>query len=321
MQASFLYNPDSLNSSCHCATLTQVRNGDLFATWYAYPNEEYQDAVIVINRKPKSQANWQRSQVVLERKPYSLGNPVVYEDPDGSLHLMFVVLKGSYWDSAELQNIISTDGGITWSEGVVIWPKRGMMARHPPAVLGDQSLLLPAYDEADKQSVLLRSRAPYDSWEEAHRFDAGSQLIQPTLMRETGHRLTMLFRPTSDPKVIWRSHSSNDGISWSSVIQTTLPVSQSGIDGFYVDGQLAAVYNHTRQHQRFPLSISLSSDRGVSWSGPWHFDRAEFELSYPSFIVDSDNVIHGVYTYNRRMIKYVSFSVDELRENVAKGVE
>ena len=65
------------------------------------------------------------------------------------------------------------------------------------------------------------------------------------------------------------------------------------------------IYNHTHEHQRYPLSVSLSKDGGTTWEENWTLDNVPLEVSYPSFITGKDNTIHGVYTYNRRMIKYV----------------
>ena len=89
-------------------------------------------------------------------------------------------------------------------------------------------------------------------------------------------------------------------------MRTSLPNPLSGITAFVVEDSIALVYNHTENHQRFPLSISITHDGGTTWEDPWHFETVENEVSYPSFIKGRDGIIHGVYTYNRRMIKYVS---------------
>ena len=41
-------------------------------------------------------------------------------------------------------------------------------------------------------------------------------------------------------------------------------------------------------------------------------EEIEHEFSYPSFLVEPSGQAHGVYTYNRKMIKYVSFDFREL---------
>ena len=81
-----------------------------------------------------------------------------------------------------------------------------------------------------------------------------------------------------------------------------------------IDEWTAVVTNHTKEHKRYPLSIAMSNDCGVTWGDPWHIETIEYEVSYPSFLVDRSSTIHGVYTYNRRMIKYVSYKTSELLE-------
>ena len=41
-----------------------------------------------------------------------------------------------------------------------------------------------------------------------------------------------------------------------------------------------------------------------------HLDEVQLEISYPCFILGSNNTVHGVYTYNRRMIKYIKLETD-----------
>ena len=312
MQAQFLYNPPDKGLYCHAPTLVQTSAGDLLAAWYAYPEKESEGGSLVLARRPAGQEQWEPSKGVLGPFEYSAGNPVLFQDPAGTLWLLFVLLKGNYWNDAELQGVHSVDGGYTWSPAGMLWRERGMMVRHPPVPLADGSLLLPAYDESLHQSLLLSSRPPYAQWSEAYRFD-DPPLIQPVLVREAERRLALLFRPWTDPRLIWRSHSSDDGRNWSAPIRTPLPNPLSGVGAFVAGDRLAVVYNHTEKHQRHPLSIAVSRDRGVSWGEPWHIDTISYEVCYPSFFSDGNGRVHGVYTYNRRMIKYVSFAADELK--------
>ena len=70
------------------------------------------------------------------------------------------------------------------------------------------------------------------------------------------------------------------------------------------------IYNHTEEHQRWPLSASWRRNGSKTWGKVLHIDPVQLEVSYPSFILGNNNLVHGVYTYNRRMIKYVKFGED-----------
>jgi predicted neuraminidase len=157
--------------------------------------------------------------------------------------------------------------------------------------------------------MLLRRKGP--AWIEQIRFSS-DKAIQPVLLRDECGRITALFRAVQDPAVIWRCASSDEGKSWSNLIQTQLPCPLSAIAGFAAADKLVVVYNHSTNHKRDPLSMATSIDGGVSWSAPRAIDSSSFEVSYPSFTVDTHGQVHGVYTFNRRMIKYVSFASGDL---------
>ena len=156
----------------------------MLASWYAYPEEEHIGASLILARRRYGQAHWGPSEPVLNAINNSTGNPVLFQTPGGTIWLLFVILKGTYWNDAELQGSCSEDGGATWSSPAALWLTRGMMVRHPPILLDNGSLLLPAYDECANESVLLSSQSPFSSWREAYRFSGPA--AHPTRSRSGG---------------------------------------------------------------------------------------------------------------------------------------
>jgi predicted neuraminidase len=341
IETKFLYNPGNQSTFCHAPSLLETTSGDLLVAWYIYPEVEHKDAQLALVRRPKEKL-WETAKTISDHQAYSEGNPVLFEEPGGRIWLFFVALKGIYWTDAELNARYSEDGGRSWSPAQRLWEKHGMMVRHPPVLLKSGALALPAYDEVGKEAVILTANPPYQDWEILFKF-TGLELLQPVLIRmpgendrdpdstgtqiaqtkgkhpahqTSGSQLTLFFRPWSDPRVIWRSHSDNEGRSWSTPLRTPLPNPLSGISAFSAGGHMAVAHNHTYEHHRYPLSISISRNRGVSWENPRHIDTIEHEVSYPSFLNGYDNIVHGVYTYNRRMIKYVSIQEMSLLEMI-----
>jgi predicted neuraminidase len=162
--------------------------------------------------KKANETEWSPSIPIRDSFGYSAGNPVLFQEPGGVVWLLFVLLKGNYWNDAELQGSYSPDGGRSWSAPIPLWKEHGMMVRHRPLARSDGSLLLPAYEETSRETVLLESRNSGFAWEEACRFK-GHALLQPALVRNGPNRLSLFFRPWTDPRRIWRSHSSNEGIT------------------------------------------------------------------------------------------------------------
>ena len=95
---------------------------------------------------------------------------------------------------------------------------------------------------------------------------------------------------------------------------TTLPNPNSGIDGLTLkDGRHLLVYNPTNKNwgDRVPLSVAVSKD-GKTWKEVIQLEKVtnpettdEEEYSYPAIIQTEDNLIHIVYTWNRKMVKHV----------------
>lgn len=312
INSNFLYNPHGMPFYCHAATILETHDENLMVAWYCYPEKESQDAVLVLTRKNKGDVLWKASHPIIDHLQYSVGNPVLFQEKDGNkIWIFFVILKGTYWNDAVMVGSCSDDDGSTWSAPSQLWAIPGMMVRHPPVQLSTGSLLLPAYEENIRKSVLLTSEPPYSHWRVKFKFDE-LELIQPVLIQGKEQELAMFFRPSNEPRCIWRSHSLDNGNSWTTPVRTPLPNPLSGVGAFMADNNYAVVYNHTEEHQRYPLSISVSPNGGTSWSDPWHIDTIKTEVSYPSFINGKNGIIHGVFTYNRRMIKYVSFNEKDL---------
>lgn len=305
--AAFLYNPVEAGGRCHGATLAQLGSGRFIAVWYAYPDVEYRDGTLVVARRDPG-TEWDAPQVAVSAPGSSIGNPVVFEWAPGRLALLSALLTGGYWDDAAIQASHSRDDGKTWSNPEPVAAPPGLMIRHPPLSRADGTWLLPAYFERRRVAVLLASEPPFRKWRLAHTFE-GQELLQPVVVR-TETAMVAVFRPWSDPRLLWVSRSYDDGTSWSSLRPLDFPVALSGIAAFAARGHLGVVYNHTSLHQRHPLSVAVSADDGKSFTGPRHLDQSTLEVSYPSFLADTKGTVHGLYTFNRRMIRYVQFPAE-----------
>ncbi len=100
-----------------------------------------------------------------------------------------------------------------------------------------------------------------------------------------------------------------------------LPNPNSGIDGVTLkDGRQLLIYNPTTKNwgDRVPLSIALSND-GDDWKHVLdlepireHTDREGEEYSYPTVIQDASGLVHLVYTWNRKTVKYITLDPEKL---------
>lgn len=314
--AEFLYFNCPGAKRAHCASLAPAPDGGLLAAWYVYPEEETRDARIVLARKPSDDAPWSEGSPVQLGVQSSVGNPVLFTAPDGTVWLHFVALRGRYWDKAAWHAAPSRDGGRSFGPAAAMSPEDGLMVRHPPTVANDGRAVLPVYSDRTKESFVYEALPPYGAWRRTHGFGA-FPVIQGSVVAPDADRLIAFFRPSDNPRNSWRSVSNDTGRTWSEPVRMTLPNPMSGIAAFVLGERVGLVYNHTHEHQRHPLSVSWSTGPLNDWSEPRSIDDAGFEVSYPSVLVDGHNQVHVAYTYNRRFIKYVRFDAEWLADGNA----
>ena len=102
IDAEFLHNPHDKGMFCHCPSILETQSGTLMVAWYVYPEDEYVDATLAMAKKHKGQSAWSLGESILDTSKYSVGNPMLFQDPSGRIHLLYVALKGNYWNDAYL---------------------------------------------------------------------------------------------------------------------------------------------------------------------------------------------------------------------------
>jgi predicted neuraminidase len=92
---------------------------------------------------------------------------------------------------------------------------------------------------------------------------------------------------------------------------TALPNPDSGIDAVALrDGRALLAYNPSPE-ARTPLCLAVSGD-GLLWRDILVLEDGSGEYSYPAVIQGRDGSVHLTYTWNRRRIRYVRLSPDEV---------
>lgn len=310
LTSCLLNNPPGPRLCCHSASILETHSRNLIAVWYAYEKEETEGAVLVIAQKHIEDRNWGMPRFVFKGGIFSLGNPCLYQEKGSRIWLIYVSLKRNYWNSANINGVYSDDEGRNWSSSQLLWLQEGVMIRHNPIALDEHHMLMAGYDENSAETILFKSESSFSQWREIYRFK-NFPLFQPALIRLGRKELLMFFRPQNDPRLIWRSFSMDNGRTWADPVKTYLKNPLSGLDAVAWKDKILLFYN-SNEKVRWPLSVSCSDDKGLSWTRPVSIENPGFEVSYPSFILGSDHNCHGVFTYNRRKIKYVSFPTAEL---------
>jgi len=333
-----LHHPASLErdrlpnptASAHSVSLANLEPGRIGAAWFAGSREGAPDVQIFFSAYDGH--NWSEPQAIVTRPKMEqdtgrlvrkLGNPVLWNDGDGNLHLWFVSVSYGGWAGSALNHTVSHDGGQTWSkvQRLVTSPfwNISTLVRNPPLPLADGSLALPVYHEfIAKRPEWLRMTANGSRSQvlDKQRIVAGKRSLQPAVAVLNSQQALMLLRDASGAHRIRQSRSEDGGTHWSPVSATELPNPDAGIALLRLaDGRLLLAYN-PQEANRTQLALSLSADEGQSWSGPYLVENGsgQDEFSYPALLQDERGIVHLAYTWKREHIAHLSFHPDWLRQ-------
>jgi predicted neuraminidase len=338
-----------LYPSSHAANLVQLRNGDVLCVWFSGTWEGKSDVGIVMARRPNGSRNWGPTRLIDRRQGESYQNPVLFQEPDGTLDLYHSTQGADVGEAnAHVLHLQSKDNGETWTGPTLLFGKAGAFSRHPPLILDDGSWMLPLTYVTSKDigvgsetnfSATELSRDKGLTWKEC--LMAGTEgKIQPTVVSLGPRRLLAFLRSRASDFIY--SSSSTDGCVWSPAKPTVLPNNNASVQALRLhDGHLVIAFDNSSvdrvkgsQGLRKPLSVALSEDEGKTWAyvrdlevGRGGYGMAEQspkvpgreEYSYPSILQVRDGTIHVAYTYRRQTIKVVSFREDWIKQGGTVG--
>jgi len=182
-----------------------------------------------------------------------------------------------------------------------LYQRLGWMPRVHPVVLPSGRWILPLYSDTFDASIMVISDDRGVTWT-ASRPLIGFGNIQPSLVRKNDGVLVAFMRDNGSHRRIRLSTSSDDGVSWSPVTDSSFPNPGAGIEAIRLaNGHWALIYNDLPRG-RHSLAVTISDDEGVSWKWTRHLERdapEKGQFHYPSVIQASDGSMHVTYTYSR----------------------
>lgn len=316
VKSEFLYESAPF-PSCHASTIAETPSG-MVAAFFGGTTESKPDVAIWVCRYdgknwsiPEEAANG----IGADGQRFPCWNPVLYQVKTGPLLLFYKVgpSPSQWWGMLKK----STDGGKSWSG-----PERlpdGFMGpvKNKPVLLIDGSLLCPSSTEnAGWQIQMERTRDLGKTWDKSApgRSERKFSAIQPSVLFHREGKLQLVCRTREG--CIAESWSDDNGITWSPLVETSIPNPNSGIDAVTLNNRHhLLVYNPTttgqsgRSGPRTPLNVAISRD-GRIWKDVLTLESGEGEYSYPAVIQSSDRLIHITYTWKRKLIKHVVIKLD-----------
>lgn len=313
----------------HPASITQLDNGDLLATYYGGDGEYEDDSKVWGIRRKAGESSWSEPKLLADTPFLGEGNGVVWQAPDGLVWLFYVQRYGDTWSESRTLAKISADGGETWSDSMVLNFELGTMCRGLPIVLNNGDYLLPVYHETgsdidrtfpDTKSYFLRHTPKTRTWTPTGRIKSKHGNLQPEPVQLTDEHLIAYVRPGGDfepstSRYILRSESHDGGETWSKGKDSQFPNPNSAVSFIKLQsGKLLLVYNDSMNY-RTPLTAAISEDNDQTW--PHRRDLAtsgiDNTFGYPMAIQAKDGTIHVICTTGiRDTVILVSFKEEAI---------
>ena len=352
-EAEEIFPRKGLGGSSHASTITEGRDGILYATWYSGSAEKEADVKIFMSEKPSGMAwkdPWliekegitsenpfldeaenEEERQALREEETSEGNPVLFMDTETGNHrlwLFWETMRGagdkSGWSMCVLKMKHSEDWGRTWTPPRLLRENIGWGTRNKPIWLSNGELLLPvssfgtSFYRFPKEEIAKGSQACKIT--EPDAFITGSY-SQPSVIQNKKGELIVYMRTSDSSKgcenLIATSISTDLGHTWSHVepLEDKIPNPDSGLDVVTLqNGHVVLLCNPLKQGRQ-KLTAFLSEDGGHTFPYSKDLEPVEQDKNYhyPAVIQSTDGLIHVTYTNRRLNIKHACFDEDWIK--------
>ncbi len=328
-QPSFYFeeviDPESTYAMAHVASITELSDGTLAATWYAGSTELAGDVNIYFSTKTKNSLRWSEPSVIMSRAQAAkdlgiyvkgLGNALLFAREDGILHLIYSIITIGKWSGSSLNMTSSQDGGHIWkkSRSLFLSPCFNLseLVKNAPVPLVGGGWVIPIYQEfLGKFPELLWLFPDEDrSWVvKKSRIAGGCSLFQPSLTGLSEKKAIAFSRDYYTSQKIWSSQSDDGCRTWSLPKPTSLPNHDAGVASLRLsNGSLLLAFNDS-SNSRDTLRLAISNDEGESWGTmATIIQEPNGDFCYPYFFRSRDGLIHLLYSWQRRHIHHVVFN-------------
>jgi len=294
---------------CHASTIVATPEGLMMAC-FAGPGEGHRNTGIW---GATFKDEWCDQKQIIDsmqddgqRQP--LWNPVLFR-LNQELRLYYRIgASPSNWDGA----YVTSHDAKNWSVPAQLPPTLTGPVRNKPVLLKTGNIITPTSTEEDGWKIHFEIlEAGEDSWKIITVPNQGLKAIQPVIIEHHDNKLQAMCRTRNS--YIAQTWSFDGGFSWSELELTDLINPGAAIDAIHYDGHgYLLVYNNCR-FGRYKLHIASSRD-GMDWEDAFALENSLGEYSYPSMTVSENGSLHILYTQNRKNIKHVEFTKNEVSD-------
>ncbi|MBE9516110.1 MAG: exo-alpha-sialidase [Proteobacteria bacterium] len=316
-----------ITKQAHASALTEPGNGNLLAAWYGGSREGSKDSAIFTAFYNAATGQWGPDRVIAnrlttgkatQRYVKKVGNPVIVRSKDNTLHLFYVSVSVGGWSGSSINTMQSTDNGESWSTAkrLITSPffNLSTLVKGEPLFMQDGTIAIPVYHEMMGKFAEMIYYHPGSGVINKTRISHGRASLQPSVVAFDEHNAVALLRYAGKGKPrVQYSRTDDAGNSWTKMEPTTLPNPNAAVSARCIDANTLLMAFNNKEHGRDDLSLAVSSDKGTTWHVIHKIEyapnsKSEQRFSYPYLIEDSNGVFHISYTWNKKLIKHVSFN-------------
>lgn len=329
--------------SVHSATLAHIRTHQdtmLMSAWFAGSREGAKDVQIYasflpladLQTMPKTPHHlWSEPMVILTPEELAqksgtrikkLGNPVLHQTNDGTIHLFVVATSYAGWAASKIYHLTSKDGkSFDFKQILPLSPFLNIshLVRVLPISLSDGGFYLPIYHEmAAKFEVILRFDEAGNLMGKM-RPNGLTKTLQPSLAPISSTDCLMARRHRhSQPLLI--QECTDGGQKWSTPTPTNVDNDNSSLNVIAINGTPYLIHNQRQaDNTRFYLYLSQlhKQDGRINTTKTLLLDTADTgEVSYPTSLMVGEH-LHIVYTHDRKSIRHIALNQAFIDEMVA----
>ncbi|WP_394908676.1 exo-alpha-sialidase [uncultured Helicobacter sp.] len=348
--SNFMLVPN-FEKSAHASSLVDLGT-KLMVVFFAGSKEGARDVKIYQSFLYKGSKSWSEPKPILTPQWLShqsgkfikkLGNPVVFRDTLGKVHLFVVGVSLGGWSTSKIYQLFFDEDMESLKYvgelhlGMLV--NFSHLVRTPPVLLQDGGFMLPVYHElADKYPLVVF-------------FDAQGQMrfnkrlnnlrgqLQPSIVATTPSSCLEFSRSyTSD--YAYLQACDDMGNVWHKPVRTNIKNYDSSSVLVNIGQEIVLIHNDGFNNPLLELydlygediHIHARASLSIFWlknANEGIFERLltldvskdkNGEVSYPAAVLDKDN-LYITYTYNRKQIKYTKLRLDTLYELIAQAKE
>ena len=315
-----IFDEDAYFPQCHASTLVRLENDILICAWFAGTHEKHDDTAIWYS--VFKDLRWSPPKVACDTLGIPCWNPVLFSPDQQKVLLYFKSGKTiPGWKTCFSTYDVTCD---TWSpiKELVQCDIGGRgPVKNKPIKLSDKTVLAPASIETKDSWEAFVDLSTDDGFTWGPFIHVpldrskltGKGIIQPSCWESQPGHVHMLLRSTEG--CLFRSDSTDFGMTWCEAYPTPMANNNSGIDlTMLSDGTLLLLCNPLAENwgKRNLLTLFSSRDNGHTWMEEMIIEKDEqnkdSEFSYPAIISTKDQV-YASYTHRRKTIVFLQLTI------------